>query len=144
MIHRQADRMTQLIQQLLSITRLEQGTEPAQREALDLAALVTGGVRRPAPPGTGWPARSSQGVGRGGTGACWPGCCKTSSTTGLPTASPRAMWVTLGTEGDQAVLQVRDDGIGIPQDQQEKIWQRFYQVDPARREGAGPGWGWPW
>ena len=42
MIHRQADRMTQLIQQLLSITRLEQGTEPAQREALDLAALVTG------------------------------------------------------------------------------------------------------
>ena len=41
MIHRQADRMTQLIQQLLSITRLEQGTEPAQREALDLAALVT-------------------------------------------------------------------------------------------------------
>ncbi len=45
----QADRMTQLIQQLLSITRLEQGTEPAQREALDLAALVTRGCAPTSP-----------------------------------------------------------------------------------------------
>ena len=144
MIHRQADRMTQLIQQLLSITRLEQGTEPAQREALDLAALVTGVCADQPYPRDRLACQVQPGGGSRGTGACWPGCCKTSSTTGLPTASPRAMWVTLGTEGDQAVLQVRDDGIGIPQDQQEKIWQRFYQVDPARREGAGPGWGWPW
>ena len=25
--------------------------------------------------------------------------------------------------------------------QQEKIWQRFYQVDPSRREGGGAGLG---
>ena len=32
MIHRQADKMSQLIDQLLRITRLDQGTELARRE----------------------------------------------------------------------------------------------------------------
>ena len=91
MIHRQADRMTQLIQQLLSITRLEQGTEPAQREALDLAALVTGVCADQPYPKDRLACQVQPGVWVRGTGACWPGCCKTSSTTGLPTASPRAM-----------------------------------------------------
>lgn len=49
--------------------------------------------------------------------------------------------VTVGREGDTAVLSVADDGIGIPPALQEHIWQRFYQVDPARSgsEGAGLG-----
>ncbi|MFQ9411430.1 MAG: sensor histidine kinase [Evtepia gabavorous] len=40
MIHRQADKMSQLIDQLLRITRLDQGTELARRERVDLAALA--------------------------------------------------------------------------------------------------------
>lgn len=42
---------------------------------------------------------------------------------------------------DVAVLAVRDDGIGIAPEQQERIWQRFYQVDPARSGGEGTGLG---
>ena len=42
---------------------------------------------------------------------------------------------------DRAVLAVRDDGIGIAPEQQERIWQRFYQVDPARSGGEGTGLG---
>lgn len=42
---------------------------------------------------------------------------------------------------DVAVLAVRDDGIGIAPEQQERIWQRFYQVDPARSGGGGTGLG---
>lgn len=31
--------------------------------------------------------------------------------------------------------QVEDDGIGIPNDKIEKIWNRFYRIDPSRTEG---------
>ena len=37
---------------------------------------------------------------------------------------------------------MEDRGIGIRQDQQEKVWQRFYQVDQSRgveQDGTGLG-----
>ncbi|MDO4338559.1 MAG: HAMP domain-containing sensor histidine kinase [Eubacteriales bacterium] len=37
-------------------------------------------------------------------------------------------------------LSVSDDGIGIEKEQQEKIWNRFYQVDPSH-SGTGAGLG---
>ena len=52
------------------------------------------------------------------------------------------VWVTVKSQGEEGILEVRDDGIGIPKDQQEKIWQRFYQVDPSRSdESNGVGLG---
>lgn len=42
---------------------------------------------------------------------------------------------------DMAVLEVADDGIGIPVDHQEKIWDRFYQIDVARNKSVHPGVG---
>ncbi len=48
--------------------------------------------------------------------------------------------VSVVREGDTAVLSVADDGIGIPPALQERIWQRFYQVDPPlRQRGHRPG-----
>ena len=39
-----------------------------------------------------------------------------------------------------AVGTVEDDGIGIAPEDQDKIWQRFWQADPARSNGgAGLG-----
>lgn len=41
--------------------------------------------------------------------------------------------VTLTTSEDTYIrLTVKDDGIGIAQEEQDKIWQRFYQVNKAR------------
>ena len=39
------------------------------------------------------------------------------------------------------LLSVRDDGIGIPTDRMDKIWQRFYQVETSRGAGSGTGLG---
>ena len=49
--------------------------------------------------------------------------------------------VSLSRAGEQAVLSVRDDGIGIPEAEQQKIFDRFYRVDNSRSErgtGLGP------
>jgi signal transduction histidine kinase len=41
-----------------------------------------------------------------------------------------------------AVVQVRDTGIGIPREEQEKIFKRFYRVDKSRsKESGGVGLG---
>ncbi len=49
--------------------------------------------------------------------------------------------VALHRAGDKAVLTVRDDGIGIAQEDQERIWQRFWQADASRGEDGGTGLG---
>jgi len=48
--------------------------------------------------------------------------------------------VTLEQQNGSAVLQVKDDGPGMAAEVQERIFDRFYRVDPAR-EGRGTGLG---
>jgi two-component system phosphate regulon sensor histidine kinase PhoR len=50
--------------------------------------------------------------------------------------------VTLGTEGDQAVLSVADTGIGIPVGDRNRIFERFFRTATAKRQaiqGTGLG-----
>jgi heavy metal sensor kinase len=50
--------------------------------------------------------------------------------------------ITVEKDGQNAVVRVRDTGIGIPQGEQEKIFKRFYRADKSRsKEGGGVGLG---
>jgi len=45
--------------------------------------------------------------------------------------------VTTRSEGDQVQVSVVDQGIGIPAEDIERIFERFYRVDPARHRSTG-------
>jgi heavy metal sensor kinase len=58
------------------------------------------------------------------------------------TMAPGRVGLELEHKDDKAILTVRDTGIGIPLEEQEKIFERFYRVDKARvrgTQGAGLG-----
>lgn len=143
MIHRQADKMTDLIGQLLSITRLDQGTDAAQLQRLDLSGLVQTVCREQSCPADRLRAEVEPGITVQGDSALLTRLLQNLIDNAFKYGRPEGhVWVTLRREQGEVRLTVRDDGIGIPKDAQEKVWQRFYQVDPSRsgeRGGAGLG-----
>lgn len=142
MIHRQADRMSELIAQLLSMTRLEQGTELARLERVNLNELLRSLSEE-------LPYESHRLILE---------LQEEISVMADPSLLSRlvrnlvenafkygvtdgCVWVSACQSGSEVLLQVRDNGIGISADQQDRIWQRFYRVDAARGSEGGAGLG---
>jgi two-component system OmpR family sensor kinase len=49
--------------------------------------------------------------------------------------------VSVTQEGDAVVLEVADQGPGVPPEASQRIFERFYQLDPARAAQPTPGTG---
>lgn len=144
-IRRQAQQMSRLIGQLLHITRLEQGTQKTYMERADLSALaeaVCEQQRLIAPAGTELTLDAPEPVEVQADVLLMTRVLNNLIANAFRYGKDGGhVSVTVRRENGWAVLAVRDDGIGIAPEQQERIWQRFYQVDPARSGGEGTGLG---
>lgn len=147
MIHRQTVKMSELITQLLGMTRLEQGTELPEMEELSLAALAESVVEEMSADYGGQrllyvPEESAGQSMVRADAALLRRLLRNLIDNGFKYGRPNGhVWVSVSEENGEVLLSVRDDGIGIQAEHREKIWQRFYQVDPSRGEASGAGLG---
>ena len=143
MMQRQVNMLIKLIDDLLDVSRIATGKVMLQREVVDLrrvieAALegsqpmISAGSHRlrlelpEAPVGVlADPLRMAQVIGN------------LVNNAAKYTASGGEIGVSLAVEGDQAVVRVSDNGVGIPADMLEQVFDMFAQVDRTLDQSQG-------
>jgi PAS domain S-box-containing protein len=148
MLDRQATQVTHLLDDLLDVSRISRGKITLRRERIELAAVLRHAVETAGPL-----CRAKQQVLTASLPdeplAVHADVTRLTQVVGnlLNNASkftPAGGRVMLSAtrEGEQAVIRVRDDGIGIPPDQVERVFDLFTQVDNTPgRVNAGLGIG---
>lgn len=142
MIHRQALKMSDLISKLLSMTRLEQGTESVHMETVDFGELLHSVCEAQGYDCEHLILAVPEQITVRADSVLLSQLVRNLIENAFKYGKPEGhVWVSLEKNGKEILLQVRDDGIGIPAEEQEKIWKRFYQVDASRGEEGGAGLG---
>jgi signal transduction histidine kinase len=142
-IERQVQQLTRLVEDLLDVSRLNQGKARLRKEAVDLTAVVNQAVEtsRPLlearrhtlsvtlPPRPlrvqADPARLAQVL------------CNLLNNAAKYTEPGEQVWLTVGPEDDEAVLRVEDTGIGIPEEMLPRVFDLFTQVDSSQARAQG-------
>ena len=142
MIHRQSEKMTSIISQLLNMTRLEQGTEQVHMALVDANELVRSVCSEQFPVSVKIHCEADGPLMIKADGELLSRLVRNLIENAVKYGKPDGnVWIRTGRMQGEFFLSVRDDGIGISPEQQKHIWNRFYQVDPARSGDAGAGLG---
>jgi len=144
----EAERTTALIEQLLSMARADSGRETLHLQPVDLRQTLGSVV-------DGWRQVATIRNLQFSASLAAPELSVLGDETLLRrladilldnafkyTSSPGSVYLSLEAKGDSAVIMVQDSGVGIAEEEQGKIFERFYRVDKARsREQGGAGLG---
>jgi two-component system OmpR family sensor kinase len=142
-IEEQSTRMTRLVDDLLQLAHLDE-EQPLQLREVDLTRTVDAAIRE---------AREAGGLTI--TSSLQPGVVVDGDElrlrqivdnllTNIRIHTPEGTRarVTLRIDNGQAVLEVRDNGPGIPAEHATHVFERFYRADASRsREAGGSGLG---
>lgn len=146
-IQSEAKRMITLIEDIIKLSHLDEGAGDMQRYDVDLAAIARATVENLRP------AAKAADV------ALSVNACPAVIKNGIPQLLEAIVYnlcenaikynrpggfvkVSVEKNADGTVLTVEDNGIGIPAEQQERIFERFYRVDKSHsKEVGGTGLG---
>ena len=140
----QVDRLTKLASDLLDLTRLDAGRLSVDREPVDLGALAGDLVEEFGPV-----AASTRHTLIGNVDdavfaeadelrALQLGRILVENAL-LHTPPETAVEVRARRRGDAAVLEVQDGGPGIPREQRDQLFERFFRLGGGRASGSGLG-----
>lgn len=143
----ETDRMTHIVQDLLTLSRLDAGNAEMNLSHFDFREAIESVCR----------ANALEAKRHGHELNCAPGSLpliagdrsrleqvmmNIVSNAIKYTPDGGHIKVTAGVEGESVWMEVSDDGIGIPEKERDRIFDRFYRVDKARsRESGGTGLG---
>ena len=144
----EAERTTSLIEQLLALARADSGRETLHVQPVDLCHLMRSVT-------DGWQQVSAMRDVRFTSSVHEQSTFVMGDETLLRrladilldnafkyTPSPGSVQLSLEQNDESAVIRVQDSGVGIAQEDQSKIFERFYRVDRARsRDQGGTGLG---
>jgi len=146
-LNHEIDRLTGIITDLLTLTQMDSRRMELRPSMVNLSELAEETLRLLTP--------AAEQRGQVLTGHIQPGCNLVADRSKLGqiiynltenglkyTPDGGEVTVSLRTEGRSAILTVKDNGVGIPKEDQAHIFERFYRVDKARsRETGGTGLG---
>ena len=141
----QGKRMSALIDELLGITRLQQGTERYPLSKGDLSEFVTLSCEEFVPAddrGIRMETEIDPGIECSFNASLMSrviyNLLQNAYKYGRDNGYVR---LSLSREDSDAVIRVKDNGIGIKKEDLDKIWQRFWQADSSRGSEGGNGLG---
>lgn len=142
-IQRQGRKMARLINHMLDFCRLETNPDRYVRETIDLSELVTTictDMSLIKENGITLTYRTEEAVFTGNRELLSRLLANLINNAYRYGREDGHIRVILNKTDAEILLSVEDDGIGIPEEEQEKIFRRFYQADSSR-SGAGTGLG---
>lgn len=145
-IYSEAQRLVQLVEDILRLSRLDEGAEDMQWAEVDLLAMAQSTVRDLASAaelsGVTLKAEGTSAMVRG-IPQLLSGILFNLTDNAIKYNRPGgSVTVKVTTPGDKIRLTVADTGIGIPPEDRERIFERFYRVDKSRsKEVGGTGLG---
>jgi two-component system sensor histidine kinase CpxA len=150
-IELEADRLNQLIQRLLTISRLETGTDGIRKTRLPLRELVDAiahdaeyegqgrGCHVVAEPTDEYPVEADPDLLRSAIENVVRNAVR---YTAAGTAVEIRLERRIGDHDEEVAIRVLDSGPGVPDDALEQIFEPFYRIDDARnRKTGGAGLG---
>jgi two-component system, OmpR family, sensor histidine kinase SenX3 len=146
-LHKESARLTALVQDIIELSRLQGADVVMQGRPVDVNTVLAEAVDRNKLPAEGKRIKISLGGHSDAMVHGDPDLLMTAFRNLIDNAirySPEGTTVGVGVRSRDGLVQVSvtDQGPGIPQDEQDRIFERFYRVDAARsRQTGGTGLG---